>query len=69
MSGPNKTIANNRRATVMVAEETFRTQTQAEAWRDEWKAKNPDHTVRITTFRIGPRNSPTVRFAARAYRK
>lgn len=68
MANPNRTFAAARaRKTTTARERTFRTEGAANAARDEWKAEGYT-TVRVTSFKVGPRGPKGWReWVVRAY--
>ena len=66
MSNPNSTVAAARnKKSVMVSEHPFKTQGEADDFAvTERKAGK---TVRVTSFKIGPRNAPVRKYMARIY--
>lgn len=66
MSSPNRTVAAARnRKSIVVREERFAFQSTADDVADAARAKG--ESVRVTSFKSGPRNKPVVRFMVRWY--
>lgn len=66
MSNPNRTVAAARnRKSVMVREERHWNRADAEAMAEA--ARNEGATVRVTSFKMGPRNKPMTGFMVRWY--
>ena len=68
MNGPNKTVARARAAKWMLQQErTFRSYGDAQREAVEWRRLNPGFLVRVTSFKLGPRNDPRIMYAVRSY--
>lgn len=69
MSNPNRTVAAARnRKTVLVREDRRWTRTEADALADQWRVGLGDgEIVRVTSFKMGPRNKPMTGFMIRQY--
>lgn len=69
MNGPNKTAAAFRnRKWSLISEESFNYLTQAENRADELNAnKAKNIRVRVTSYKLGPRNGPVRMYMVRVY--
>jgi hypothetical protein len=66
MANPNRTVAAAKnRKSVMVRQEPFDAHHDAEAAAEVARAKG--ETVRVTSYKIGPRNKPITKFMVRWY--
>ena len=70
MSNPNKSFAAAKNSVYsLVDERCFFNRYDAEEAQEKMKAENPNLMVKLTSFKLGPRNDPQTKFMVRSYTK